>query len=104
MQSVDESLWKVAAQLVFGDVELLRVQAGRSPRGLRALVPSGRLNGSVLLVQGQRDQETAEREGALDVAQRPRIMAESIGVAVHGQLVQVVGEGGDGARIIGGNA
>ena len=56
-----------------------------------------------LLVQAERDEEAAEQERPFGVGQRPVVVAEAVGVAVAGEVAQVGVEGGDGARVVGGD-
>ena len=102
VQGVHECLGEVAAQLVFGGVVFLGVQPWGSAGAAGAFVPGGGVDGPVLLVQGQRDEEPAEGERPFGFAQWSLVVPESVGVAVDGQVAQVAVQGGDGAGVVGG--
>jgi len=86
---VHESLRKVPPHLVLVGVVLLAEQLRRPARRAGALEPADRLGVPVLVVQGERDTESAQQERALGLVQRPVVVPEAVGVAVDGELLEI---------------
>lgn len=101
-QGVHERLREVAAQLPLGDVELLGIQAGRAAGAAAPFKPSIRVDHAALLVFGQCHDEPAQQERSLCFFQGAVVVAETVNEVVLGQLVAAGGEGGAGARVVGG--
>src|SRR5205085_5793975 len=85
-ERVRERLRQIPAELPLPDVELLGQQAGWPARRPVALEPSRRSDVVALLGAGEREPEAAEDEGAFCGAERPRVGAVPVGVAVLRQL------------------
>ena len=66
-QGVDEGLGQVAAHLVLMGVVFLAEQLRRAAGGAGAFVPGAGLDRLVLLVEAERDEESAEQEGSFCV-------------------------------------
>jgi hypothetical protein len=85
---VHEGLGQVSAQLTLDDVVLLGEETRGTEGAAVALEPAQRGGDVALLQGGEREMEAGEHERALRVVQRrPGLLAETVDVAVVGELV-----------------
>src|SRR6476620_4368144 len=82
-------------------VVLLAEQLRCAACGAGALVPGAGFGFPPVLVQAQRDEEAAQQERSLGLAEGSVVVAEAVGIAVTGELGQICLERRNGARVIG---
>src|SRR5436305_5722318 len=93
---------QVAAPLTLGDVVFFGEQSGRPTGRPVAFEPCAGGERFASLVIGQRQEETAQREGALSLSEFSVVMAEPVDVALLHQLLAHRLDSGDAARVGGG--
>lgn len=98
---MDKGQGKVAAQLPFPDVELLGQQSRRAARCAVALEPGSGLDGATELLSSERNHESAEQERPFGLLERPSVVAETVHIAVTGEIGDDLFEGGAMTKSVG---